>query len=311
MKKIISILIFVLVLLSACSTEAELPKVPEDQPMPEDVGTVIIEDIPEETVMDEPEEIAEEPLLDEPVVEKDPNLLSHWEFEDNAEDSAGENHGTIKGGATFTQGKAGKAISLDGVDDYVDFSQETVNSLGKLSQGTIAFWFRFESLLDTQTVMPIIYIGGKDRPDNIYVIEIGHSAGTEAPYDFNAVPGTPDPSNTRLYSTWIRNDKDPFLCFDTNKNLDENKWYHFAVVVSENGNTGYLNGVEMTDRDYNFGNSNAHPFLNDISAKDKFYIGYGRNSYMISPDMVFFKGEIDDVRVYNEPLSADEIKGLI
>ncbi len=108
----------------------------------------------------------------------------------------------------------------------------------------------------------------------------------------------------------MKNDQEPFLCFDTNKNLVENQWYHYAVVVSPDGNTGYLNGVEMTDRDYNFDSAKNPSFLNTIPVKEKLYLGYGRNSYQISPDFVFYKGLLDDVRVYNQPLSAEEIKEL-
>lgn len=47
-------------------------------------------------------------------------LMAHYTFDDTANDSAGFNHGTVIGGATYTDGKIGRALSLDGVDDYVD-----------------------------------------------------------------------------------------------------------------------------------------------------------------------------------------------
>lgn len=59
------------------------------------------------------------------------------------------------------------------------------------------------------------------------------------------------------------------MCYDSNVNLAENKWHHFAVVVGPDGNTGYLNGKEITNRHYNFGNSKDKSFLDDIPKKEK------------------------------------------
>ena len=99
----------------------------------------------------------------------EPGLIAHWKFDDDVKDSAGENDGTIKG-ATFAAGKIGKAVKFDGVDDYVDFK---VDEIGALSEGTIAFWFNYESILDKQTVMPIFYIGNDEKErDNLFIIEI-------------------------------------------------------------------------------------------------------------------------------------------
>jgi len=284
-----------------------LPVVEEGQ-VPEMIEEPVIE--PEIIEEPEPEEITEQ-IVEETIeevtelVEVDPNLVAHWKFDDNAEDSAQDYDGTIKGDASFTAGKVGKAISLDGVDDYVELPQSAVNEISELSQGTIAFWFKFSSLLDKQTLMPIFYIGVDEKdPDNIYIIEIGH-------FDFMASDATPDPSNTKLYSTWIKDNKDPFLCYDSNANLAENKWYHFAAVISSKGNTGYLDGDEITNRNYNFGKSSDTYFLDDIQGEENLFIGYGRSSADISPDFVYYKGALDDFRVYNKALSGSEIKDIM
>ncbi|NQV08293.1 LamG domain-containing protein [Candidatus Woesearchaeota archaeon] len=299
----------VLILISGCAeTEMEEESLPKVEDILSETEIEEMEQTPiEEPIISEEPVIPEEPeVLEEQVVEEteDPNLIAHWKFDDDGMDSAKSNHGNIIGGAIFSQGKLGKALYFDGVDDYVDFSQETVDEIGSLSQGTIAFWFNYESLLDKQTLMPIFYIGMESGADNMYLIEIGHSAGDGA-------TSSPNPNDKKIYSTWIKNNREPFLCYDSTNNVEEDKWHHFAVVVGDDGNTGYLNGVEITNRDYNFGDANAKSFLNSIPVKEQLTLGHGRSSFMISPDFVYYKGYLDDVRIYNKPLSSDEINELM
>jgi hypothetical protein len=55
-----------------------------------------------------------------PVAPSDANLVAHYKFDGNAIDSSGNgNNGVAMGGATYTAGKIGQAISLDGLNDYV------------------------------------------------------------------------------------------------------------------------------------------------------------------------------------------------
>jgi len=49
-------------------------------------------------------------------------LVAHYEFEGTTNDSTGVNHGTAMGNPIFVAGKFGQAISLDGVDDYVEIT---------------------------------------------------------------------------------------------------------------------------------------------------------------------------------------------
>jgi len=256
-----------------------------------------------------PEEIP--PEDDEPVEPQediDPRLVAHWKFdEEDGEtilDSANNYNGRIIGEVARVDGKEGKALLFDGSSGYVDLA-EASSAVGNLSEGTITFWINFESTLDEQWIMPIFHIGTDDEsdPDNMFIIEIGHS-------DPESMGHVLNPSDKKLYVTWIKDNQEPFLCFDSKNNLEENKWHHIAVVVNSSGNTGYLNGQEMTNRNYNFGNSSNTSFLDKIKEKELFALGYGKTSYMISPNFIYYKGYIDDVRIYNEPLSSAEIEEL-
>ena len=80
-------------------------------------------------------------------------------------------------------------------------------------------------------------------------------------------------------------------------NLQTNTWYHVAVVFDEATNTVYF---------YANGALNSSPAqTNDMPNADASDLMIGTNS-----SNEYFNGIIDDVRIYNRALSADEVKRL-
>lgn len=189
-----------------------------------------------------------------------------------------------------------KETEFDG-ESLVKFDKSNLDKLTDIKTGTISLWFKFTKS-KTKQFLPLLYIGkekGKGVASNL-VIEIGH-------YDHGSSP------DTKLYYT-LYDDKqfEPFLCFDSGKNLIENTWYHFAVVSGPGGNTGYLNGVELTQRHYNFGNAKDKRFITDIPIKDDFYLGYGW--FGIDQKWHYFEGSIKDIQIFNKTLTSEEITKL-
>ncbi len=67
-------------------------------------------------------------------------LVSYFNFDDNLADQVGTTPtGTNNGGAAFTEGKAGKAISLSGAGQYIEFSRKTFRSGNIVS---FSVWFK-------------------------------------------------------------------------------------------------------------------------------------------------------------------------
>jgi hypothetical protein len=60
-----------------------------------------------------------------------------WKFDNNTNDSAGNNHGTANGFPGYASGIDGQAISLDGVDDYVSVAGVGISGA---APRTIAGW---------------------------------------------------------------------------------------------------------------------------------------------------------------------------
>jgi len=71
---------------------------------------------------------------------KSNKLVSWWKFDNDANDSAGTNHGTIHGNPAYVEGKVGRAISLDG-DDYVAFGNSGTLDFGA-GDWTVSAWIK-------------------------------------------------------------------------------------------------------------------------------------------------------------------------
>ena len=187
-------------------------------------------------------------------------------------------------------------MQFDGKDDFVQINSENLKKIGEQDYGTISLWFKFEDI-GSGKILPIFYFGETDDsgPSSNLVIEIGHF-------------GHGFPSDTKLYYTVYNNTEEPVLCFDSGQNLQKNTWYHFALVNTPTGNTGYLNGEELTNRHYNFSSSTATQFFSSLPRKEVLYLGYGW--FGIDQKFHFFKGAIDEVKIYNQALSSDKIQDL-
>lgn len=67
-------------------------------------------------------------------------LLGWWPFDGNASDMSGNNnHSTLHNGPTFTDGKIGGALEMDGSDGCVNIPNAILNNVPEFS---ISMWFR-------------------------------------------------------------------------------------------------------------------------------------------------------------------------
>lgn len=230
-------------------------------------------------------------------------LVAHWTFDEDTRDQVIDSspnglHGTSVD-LDYTDGPVSRAALFNGLSSQVVFPQihaAPPDTIGKLFVGSIALWFFFERL-EGGDILPLLYFGSADEnaPHNSLIIEVGHNQ---------------DPNDTRLYFTIIVAPFDVVrFCFDTGLDLDANTWYHFAAVVGPEGNTGYLNGVELTGRRYNLGSGEDHTdFFSSVTSRELLALGYGR--YGRNPAFFHLKGGLDDVRIYNRPLTGKEVQAL-
>lgn len=232
-------------------------------------------------------------------------LVGYWSFDSLAEnqflDLSGQgNHGFIFG-ATQVMGIKGNALSFDGQNDYAVIGEEEnpPQIYQDLSEGTISLWFRVDHIPRFHGIAPLFYYGGLaqcdyfDAANQGLILEVGHS-----PVHFES---------ERLYFTiWKNGCTYPSFCFDSNNPIKEEQWYHLAVVVGSDFNTGFLNGYEIDNRRYNFGNASYSQFFEDALRHEVLWLGRGHWDRTVQ----YLKGAIDELRIYNRALSAEEIENI-
>lgn len=240
------------------------------------------------------------------IVNSQNNLVTHWSFDSVSDSTFNDETGnTTYGtfyGAKLIQGIKGQALSFDGKNDYARIPQDGKKPpviLSNLGKGSISVWFKVENIPTDYGIAPIFYYGTEKKCDFFdaankgLIIELGHSPVYQG-------------SQSIFFTIWKNGCTYPSFCFDSNKPIPENEWHHFVAVVGEDYNTGYLNGEEMTNRRYNFGNESYSQFFEDAVAHEKLLIGKGHWDRTTQ----YFDGAIDEIKIYNKPLSAEEVKNL-
>ena len=210
------------------------------------------------------------------------DMIAYWPFNGNANDeSENGNNGTVYG-ATLTKdrfGRADKAYSFDGVDDYIDIGNNvkpplpmTVSAWVKLDQGSTldSCIFRNDEYNTTGYVYGVAtYISA----DSILYGEefCGYCSGYTVINYYSDNPFDPY-DNWHLFTVVFNGVRNMLLYWDGIERAGQYEWYGPGVCYS--GSPGAL--------------------------------GHWRSSL----GDTFMKGSIDDVRVYDRALSATEIEAL-
>ena len=68
-----------------------------------------------------------------------------------------------------------------------------------------------------------------------------------------------------------------------------------------------MNGEEINYRHYNFSNADASQFFGGALSHDRMWLGKG---FWDFGKETYFEGFMDDIRIYNVPLDAKQVKNL-
>ena len=213
-------------------------------------------------------------------------LQALYTFDDGSGTTLTDSSGNGKNGtineAVWASGKNGSGLKFDGVNDYV--SVPLMNN----DEISIAAWF-YKDSKDT-TYADAIFGGWRWNSDSQLHEGFDLRFYQKSPDTINFIVVTQDNSGYRTTKT-------------AQKNLGNSvgSWYH--VVGTYNKTTGeqklYVNGQLVNTQNHTAGNT-VVPYTMNANMR----IGHSRvnNGY--------FNGTIDDMRIYNKPLSSQEVQGL-
>jgi len=201
-------------------------------------------------------------------------LIGYWKLDeeegDIAYNSIGDNHGILSGNPTWQpdSGQVTGALEFDGINDYVE-----IDFVLNPAEGTFS-----------------VFAWIKDGAPGQVIISQSDGTGTgETWIGMDALGGN---LMTGLRPPGARSPTPPMV---SELVITDGQWHHVGIVVTSYGIRNlYADGMRVASDTQG---------VNLPSSDGGMYFGTDKNL----DTSTFFSGLIDDVRIYNKALSADEI----
>jgi len=222
-------------------------------------------------------------------------LVGHWTFDGadmagvQAYDKSGNsNTGTLTNGPTRAIGRIGQALNFDGSNDFVNMGD--TYDFNRTDTRTFTAWIKASGTLASgNNSNSIICKEDLASPFAGWCIDVVSSGKIRFSY-INTYPT----SDLQVTTTDVQ--------------VTAGNFIHVAVTYSGNsapsGVTIYVNGVSKPIT------TNSDTLTSNIDSPKSLNIGNRDNDSNAGGLLVEFNGLIDDARIYNRVLSADEIKRL-
>jgi hypothetical protein len=229
----------------------------------------------------------------------EPNLIANWKFDEGsgttAYDSAGSNHGTLTNGPAWTSGQIGGGLDFDGSNDYVEVLDPGNGSLDfGVGNFSISLWFK-----TTDSAGELVDKsgggGGRSVGYSLYTGSVEVGAG-----EYRIDPG--------ILSLRVREmpsgNRDQICTVNT---YNDGLWHHLVATRAGTSSANldiYVDGVDVPT--INMADQGA----GDISNSYGLSVGAKYDAGDSDRWEDFFDGLIDDVRIYDKALSAEEVQQL-
>ena len=212
----------------------------------------------------------------------DSGLTGYWPLDENTSTSAADastngTAGTLTNGPTWTTGQIGSAVTFDGTNDYISVGTGTVG-IPAGSKGLTLSSFVKVTTFQSYTVMI-----GKSHTSTYGGWQLNTNADTGNRFGggVNVSGAWTAITSANTYSTGV--------------------WYHVAMTYDGVAMRLYVNGA--------LDNTVAAAGSIQYATNEAAEVNIGRNPASDVPSR-YLTGSLDEVRVYNRTLSADEIAQL-
>lgn len=210
-------------------------------------------------------------------------LVGWWPGDGNASNVLGTNNGTLQGGATANvPGLVGSAFNFDGTNNFVEIPNAPILQPTNL---TIEAWIQFTGLDSAGT-------GPAAGVQNIIFKQNTQSSSFEG-YDL----GKTRVSGSDYFRFIVSSGSGQTATIRSSTIISTGIWYHVAAVRGPNFTQLYVNGALERQTNVAFAQSYGTQPL---------YFGTTGQSYWDRR----FKGDLDEVTIYNRALDSNEIAAV-
>ncbi len=205
-------------------------------------------------------------------------LIAYYPFDDctanDASPSLTGGNGTVVGNPNCSCGVLGDAMEFDGIDDHVSFNGN-VNAVFERNNFTVSFFFKpFNAVTSQNILSKRVDCSGNGSIFNVeYLLSLNFI-------------------NAELNET-------PTKKIAISTNLDATCWHHFTLVREAKRVLMYLNGKLIDEK--------VTSSVLDLSNSALLRIA---DSPCVGSTTDRFRGKLDELRVYNRSLTAEEIGDL-
>lgn len=199
--------------------------------------------------------------------------IASYSFEEGSGNIAYDMHNVVAG-------KYNRAMSFDGANDYVNNTNGSVLSLGDNDFAVMGWFKRVNGTVENGQLISKFGNGPSFSVSN-YEIYWG---------DYGANPFT-----SLIFGARWTYAPGSWCTISSNTVANNGVWYHFALVHSLNNMIFYVNGAQ----------TNSGSDCGTISTVTN-ALEIGRRNNLIQ----YFNGTIDEVKIYNRALTAEEVSAL-
>ena len=204
-------------------------------------------------------------------------LVSQWKLDEGTgsttRDAAADRGGTLQNGATWTTGKSGPAVNMDGANDYISLPPIDVTG----SAITLSAWVKNASF-----------------PTGVEQRFISKANDSTAAGTYWMLGQTNNGQNRLMVR--LRTGESTTTVIASSGTLPLNTWYHAAASYDGTTIRLFLNGTQI----------GSVAKSGTVSRNDNVAVHIGRSNEGSN----YLRGAIDDVRVYSSALSAAGIAAL-
>jgi hypothetical protein len=187
--------------------------------------------------------------------------------------TANDNHGDAKNGAKPAIGKLGQGYGFDGTDDYIEVSDNATISFGSGSF-TMSTWWKITNGNTDRVLDKRLSGAGYELVPRNDVVSVYLGDGSDSPH-------------LDIGST----------------NINDGEWHHVVATVAAPDGAGDRTVTVYVDGSYD--GETTFTDVGDVSSGSDLFVGAANGG-----SGAVVNGSIDNVRLYDRELSADEVEKL-